>query len=146
MTDGERHPTVVIVGGGFAGLEAARTLARAPVEVVLVDRKNHHLFQPLLYQVASAALNPADIAAPIRHVLARQQNARVVLGDALAIEPDARLVRLADGTTLAYDFLVVAAGATHSYFGHDAWAPLAPGLKTVEDALEIRRRVLLAIE
>jgi NADH dehydrogenase len=144
-SDGQR-PTVVIVGGGFAGLEAARTLSGAPVQVVVVDRKNHHLFQPLLYQVASAALNPADIAAPIRHVLARQENARVVLGDVVAAEPDGRRLRLADGTTLAYDFLLLAAGATHSYFGHEAWAPLAPGLKTVEDALEIRRRVLTAFE
>jgi len=140
------RPVVVIVGGGFGGLEAARNLANAPVDVVLVDRKNHHLFQPLLYQVASAALNPSDIAAPIRHVLAEQQNARVVLAEVEAIEPDARRVRLGDGYTLSYDHLVLAAGATHSYFGRDEWAKLAPGLKTVEDAVEIRRRVLTAFE
>ncbi|WP_242394016.1 NAD(P)/FAD-dependent oxidoreductase [Anaeromyxobacter oryzisoli] len=137
---------MVIVGGGFAGLQAARALAGAPVRVLLVDRRNHHLFQPLLYQVATAALNPADISAPIRHVLRHQANAEVVLGEVLAVEPDARRLRLADGA-LPYDFLVLAAGATHSYFGHDDdWAPLAPGLKTVEDALEIRRRILLAFE
>jgi NADH:quinone reductase (non-electrogenic) len=139
-------PRVVIVGGGFAGLEAARALDGAPVRVTLVDRRNHHLFQPLLYQVATAALNPADISAPIRHVLRHQQNAEVVLGRVTGIEADARRVRLADGTAVPYDFLLLATGATHSYLGHDEWAPLAPGLKTVEDALEIRRRILLAFE
>jgi NADH:ubiquinone reductase (H+-translocating) len=138
-------PHVVVVGGGFGGLEAARALADAPARVILVDRRNHHLFQPLLYQVATAALNPADISAPIRHVLRDQLNAEVVLGEVVAVEPEARRLRLADGA-LRYDFLVVATGATHSYFGRDEWAPLAPGLKTVEDALEIRRRILLAFE
>ncbi|WP_248362529.1 NAD(P)/FAD-dependent oxidoreductase [Anaeromyxobacter oryzae] len=138
-------PHVVIVGGGFGGLQAARALEGAPVRVTLVDRRNHHLFQPLLYQVATAALNPADISAPIRHVLRDQLNAEVVLGEVLAVEPEARRLRLADGV-LPYDFLVLATGATHSYFGRDDWAPLAPGLKTVEDALEIRRRILLAFE
>jgi NADH dehydrogenase len=137
---------VVVVGAGFAGLEAARTLARAPVRVTVVDRRNHHLFQPLLYQVATAALNPSDISAPIRAVLRHQENAEVVLGEVAAVDPARRRLRLADGAELAYDFLVVATGATHSYFGHDAWAPVAPGLKTVEDALEIRRRILLAFE
>src|SRR5512138_130796 len=139
-------PHVVIVGSGFAGLEAARALRRAPVHVTVVDRRNHHLFQPLLYQVATAALNPADISAPIRHVLRRQANAEVVLGKVDFIDAPRRLVRLADGGELRYDFLVVATGAAHSYLGHDEWRPIAPGLKDVEDALEIRRRILLAFE
>ncbi|BDG01337.1 NADH dehydrogenase [Anaeromyxobacter oryzae] len=137
---------VVVVGGGFAGLYAARGLARAPVRITLVDRRNHHLFQPLLYQVATAALNPGDIAEPIRHVLSRQRNARVLLAEGAAVEPDARRLRLADGLALDYDYLVLAAGATHSYFGHDEWSRFAPGLKTLEDAEEIRRRVLTAFE
>jgi NADH:ubiquinone reductase (H+-translocating) len=139
-------PHVVIVGAGFAGLEAAKALRRAPVRVTVVDRRNHHLFQPLLYQVATAALNPSDIAAPIRHVLHRQRNTEVVLGDVASVDPGRRVVRLSDGAELSYDFLVLATGATHSYLGHDGWAPLAPGLKTIEDAVEIRRRVLLAFE
>jgi NADH dehydrogenase len=138
-------PRVVIVGGGFAGLACARRLARAPVRVTLVDRRNHHLFQPLLYQVATAALNPGDIAAPIRGILRGQANVEVVLGEVTAIDRARRRVVLADGE-LAWDFLVVATGANHSYFGHDEWARFAPGLKTVEDALDIRRRVLLAYE
>lgn len=139
-------PRVVIVGGGFGGLEAARALDGAPARVTLVDRRNHHLFQPLLYQVATAALNPADISAPIRNILARQLNAEVVLGEVGAVAPERRALRLTDGTVLPYDFLVLATGATHSYFGHEDWAPVAPGLKTVEDALEIRRRILIAFE
>ena len=137
-------PHVVIVGAGFGGLEAARQLARAPVRVTVVDRRNHHLFQPLLYQVATAALNPADIAAPIRHVLRRQRNADVILGEVAAVLADRRAVSLIDGEELRYDFLVLATGATHSYFGHEEWAPLAPGLKTIEDALEIRKRIFFA--
>ena len=139
-------PTVVIVGGGFGGLKAARALADAPVRVVLVDRQNHHLFQPLLYQVASATLSPADIAAPIRHILRTQDNAEVVLGEVSSADLDARQVRLANGRELAYDFLILAAGSRSSYFGRDDWAGLAPGLKTLEDALEIRRRFLLTFE
>jgi NADH dehydrogenase len=139
------HPQVVILGGGFAGLYAARALGRAPVDVTVIDRRNYHLFQPLLYQVATAALNPSDIAAPIRHVLRRQRNCRVLLAEATAVDVPGRRVVLADGE-LAYDYLIVATGATHSYFGHDAWAEFAPGLKSIEDALEIRRRVLLAYE
>jgi len=138
-------PRVVILGGGFAGLCCARALRRAPVRVTLIDRRNYHLFQPLLYQVATASLSPADIAGPIRHVLRRQQNVEVWLGEAIDVDLDARVVRLADAE-VPYDRLVVATGATHSYFGRDEWAPLAPGLKTVDDALEIRRRFLLAFE
>jgi NADH dehydrogenase len=139
-----KRPHVVIIGGGFGGLSAARALAKAPVTITLVDRRNHHLFQPLLYQVATAALNPSDIAYPIRAVLARQKNARVLLAEAKSIDPAARTVTLDDGL-LHYDYLIVATGATHSYFGKD-WGELAPGLKTVEDALEIRRRIFLAYE
>ncbi len=138
-------PHVVILGGGFGGLAAARALRRAPVRVTLVDRQNHHLFQPLLYQVATAALNPSDIAAPLRHLLRGQKNATVLLADARAIHTDRRVVELVDGE-LAYDHLIVATGATHSYFGHDEWASRAPGLKSLEDAVEIRQRFLLAFE
>src|SRR5262249_30351649 len=136
---------VVIIGGGFGGLYAARSLRRAPVRVTLVDRRNHHLFQPLLYQVASAALNPSDIAIPIRRVLRRQKNAEVILADAISIDVPGHRVVLADGE-LAYDKLILATGATHSYFGHDEWEPYAPGLKTIEDALAMRRHILLAYE
>jgi len=139
------RPEVIVVGGGFGGLYAARALRGAPVHVTIVDRRNHHLFQPLLYHVATAALNPADIAAPIRSVFRGSKNVSVVLAEAVAVDATARKVILADGE-LSYDYLVLATGATHSYFGHDEWTPLAPGLKSIEDALEIRRRVLLAYE
>jgi NADH dehydrogenase len=142
----ESKPHVVIVGAGFAGLNCAKALRRAPVQVTLLDRKNHHLFQPLLYQVATAALNPADIAAPARHVLRRQKNAEVLLAEVSGFDVAGRRVLLDDGSAIPYDHLVVAAGATHSYFGHDEWEPIAPGLKSIEDALEIRRRVLVAFE
>jgi NADH:quinone reductase (non-electrogenic) len=138
-------PHVVIVGGGFGGLYAAKELGRAPVRVTLVDRRNHHVFQPLLYQVATAALNPSDIASPIRAVLRRQANTTVLLAEVSAIDLAGRRVVLRDGE-LRYDWLILATGATHSYFGHDEWSTLAPGLKTIEDALEIRRRVLFAFE
>jgi len=138
-------PRVVILGGGFAGLNAARQLRKAPVEVVLVDRENYHLFQPLLYQVATAALNPSDIAYPLRSALRRQNNASVLLADAVAVDVEGSRVELDNGT-LPYDYLVVATGATHSYFGNAEWARYAPGLKTVEDALDIRRRIFLAYE
>jgi NADH:ubiquinone reductase (H+-translocating) len=140
-----RRPEVVIVGGGFGGLYTARALRRAPVHVTIVDRRNHHLFQPLLYQVATAALNPADIAAPIRSVFRGWPNVSVLLAEAVAVDLQTKTLVLADGT-LSYDYLVLATGATHSYFGHEEWAPFAPGLKSIEDALEIRRRVLLAYE
>jgi NADH dehydrogenase len=139
------RPRVVVIGGGFGGLTAAQALASLPVDVTLVDRRNHHVFQPLLYQVATAGLSPAEIAAPIRHVLRRQRATRVLLGDVRAVDLEQKRVRLETGE-LAYDYLIVAAGATHSYFGHDPWAAHAPGLKTIEEALEIRRRVLLAFE
>ena len=138
-------PRVVIVGGGFGGLYAARALRRAPLRVTIVDRRNHHVFQPLLYQVAMAALSPGDIASPIRWILRRQRNVEVLLAEATGVDlPGSRLL-LKDGV-LDYDYLIVATGATHAYFGHDEWRRVAPGLKTIEDALEIRKRVLLAFE
>lgn len=136
---------VVILGGGFGGLYCARALAGADVRITLVDRKNHHTFQPLLYQVAAAVLNPSDIASPIRRVLRSQRNVEVVLGEARAVDVAARTVTLADGA-LSYDYLVIATGVTHDYFGHPEWARWAPGLKTLDDALELRRRLLLAYE
>src|SRR5688572_30701860 len=138
-------PHVVVLGGGFGGLWATRALADAAVRVTLVDRTNHHLFQPLLYQVATAGLSAPDIAAPLRHILRRQANVTVRLDEATAIDTAARRVVLVHGT-LDYDFLVVATGATHAYFGHDEWAAHAPGLKTLDDALRIRARVLSAFE
>ncbi|MGZ5477834.1 MAG: NAD(P)/FAD-dependent oxidoreductase, partial [Thermoanaerobaculia bacterium] len=139
------QPHVVILGGGFGGLYTARGLRNAAVRITLVDRHNYHLFQPLLYQVATAALNPSDIAAPIRHILRRQKNVAVILGEAAAIDTERKIVTLLDGE-IAYDYLVVATGATHSYFDHPQWEAAAPGLKTIDDALEIRRRVLVAFE
>ena len=137
---------VVIVGGGFAGLTAARELDDPGFRVTLVDRHNHHLFQPLLYQVATAGLSAPDIAAPLRHILRRQDNVEVLLGEVTGIDAAQRRVTLADGNAIAYDTLLLASGATHSYFGHDAWAAHAPGLKTVDDALQLRRKLLLAFE
>jgi NADH dehydrogenase len=140
------QPHVVIIGGGFGGLAAARALAGSATRVTLIDRANHHLFQPLLYQVATAGLAPSDIAEPLRSILARQANAEVRLAEVDGIDLAARTVQLGDGATLTYDKLVVAAGSRTSWFGHDEWEPVAPGLKTLGDALEIRRRVLLAFE
>jgi NADH dehydrogenase len=136
----------VIIGGGFAGLSAAKTLRNADVRVTLLDRRNHHVFQPLLYQVATATLSPGDIAAPIRWILRRVRNVRVLLGDASRIDVSARRVELTDGAALDYDFLIVATGSSHAYFGHPEWEPFAPGLKTLEDAIGIRRRILIAFE
>ena len=148
MTDNSQHnrPRVVVVGGGFGGLQAALGLAKADVNVTILDRKNHHTFQPLLYQVALAALSPADIAAPIRSVMRSKKNVEVLIGNVVGFDLERRRVRLEEGDEVPYDYLVIAAGATHSYFGRDDWAQLAPGLKTLEDATEIRRRVLLAFE
>jgi NADH dehydrogenase len=140
------RPHVVIVGAGFGGLTAARALARADVDLTLIDRRNHHLFQPLLYQVATAGLSPADIAAPIRAILRGQRNARVVLDAVVAIDRAGRRVILAEGRPIPYDRLIVATGARHSYFGHDDWATHAPGIKTIDDATSVRRRILLALE
>jgi NADH:quinone reductase (non-electrogenic) len=140
------RPHVVIIGGGFGGLSAAKALRKADVQVTLLDRRNHHLFQPLLYQVATATLSPGDIAAPIRWILRHARNVRVLLGEAVRIDVSARRVELADGGALDYDYLIVASGSSHAYFGHDEWEPYAPGLKTLEDAITIRRRILLAFE
>ena len=139
-------PHVVIVGGGFAGLWATRALANDRVRITLVDRRNHHLFQPLLYQVATAGLSSPDIAAPLRHILRSQGNVEVRMGEVTGVDTAAHTVTLADGDALQYDYLLLASGATHAYFGHDEWAKDAPGLKTLDDALAIRRRLLLAFE
>src|SRR5712692_9613262 len=136
---------VVIVGAGFAGLTAARHISRLPLQVTVVDRKNHHTFQPLLYQVATAGLSPGEIAAPIRWILRSHSNVEVLLEEVVDFKLEQKKV-ITKQQVLDYDFLIIASGATHAYFGHDEWEPLAPGLKTIEDALEIRRRVLLAFE
>ncbi len=137
---------VVIVGGGFAGLWATRALASAPVRITLVDRGNHHLFQPLLYQVATAGLSAPDIAAPLRHILRRQKNVEVRMAMVERIDPAAKRIELGDGSSLGFDYLLLASGATHAYFGNDHWAEHAPGLKTLDDALDLRRKLLLAFE
>jgi NADH dehydrogenase len=141
-----RPPHLLIVGGGFAGLWAARALADAPLRITLLDRVNHHLFQPLLYQVATAGLSAPDIAAPLRHILRRQKNVTVLMGEAVQVDAANRRVLLHDGEAIAWDYLLLATGATHAYFGHDEWAEHAPGLKTLDDALRIRRRLLSAFE
>jgi NADH dehydrogenase len=140
------RPQVLIIGCGFGGLEAARALAHADVDITVVDKTNHHLFQPLLYQVATAGLSAPSIAAPIRHLFRRQRNVTTLLGEVVGLDAQARTATLKDGALLRWDHLIVAAGATHSYFGRDEWAAFAPGLKTLQDAFEIRRRVLLAYE
>jgi NADH:ubiquinone reductase (H+-translocating) len=145
----QKKPVVVIVGAGFGGLSAARALAGADVEIVLVDQRNHHIFQPLLYQVATACLSPADIAGPVRSILAKQDNASVVLGRVNGVDAAGRTLEIDHGdrhSTLAYDYLVLATGAQHAYFGNDHWADSAPGLKTIEDATSIRHRLLTAFE
>jgi len=146
MGQGVARPRVVIVGGGFAGIHAARALKDMNVSVTLIDRRNHHLFQPLLYQVALAVLSPADIAQPIRSIVSDQPNTEVLMDEVVGIDVTARRLTLGSGARVDYDYLALATGSSHSYFGHEEWLPLAPGLKTVEDALEIRRRVLLAFE
>lgn len=140
------RPKVVIIGGGFGGLWAAKALANKPVDVMLIDRKNHHVFQPLLYQVATAVLSPGEIASPIRRILHNAKNIEVILGEVVDVDQEGNLVRLDDGAEVPFDYLIVAAGARHAYFGRDEWETWAPGLKTLEDAVEIRRRVLLAFE
>jgi NADH dehydrogenase len=140
------RPRVVIVGGGFAGINAARSLGKLPVDLTVIDRRNHHTFQPLLYQVALAVLSPADIAQPIRGILASHQNTQVLMDEVTAIDTASRTLALSSGASIGYDYLILATGATHSYFGHEEWAKFAPGLKSIEDAVEIRRRVLLAFE
>ncbi len=146
MSQGVPKHRVVIVGGGFGGLLAARGLNKEPVEVTLIDRRNFHLFQPLLYQVATGGLSPANIAAPLRSVLRKQRNTRVILGEVTGFDLAAKQVQLKDGAVVPFDSLIIATGSTHHYFGNDKWADLAPGLKTIEDATEIRRRVLSAFE
>jgi NADH:ubiquinone reductase (H+-translocating) len=150
MTQSVNRPRVVVIGAGFAGINAAKALSKAPVDVTVIDRKNHHTFQPLLYQVALAVLSPAEIASPIRTVLRHAANTEVILGEITGFDLEKRTVRLGDvrldGFDLSYDYLIVAAGATHAYFGHPEWEELAPGLKTLEDATEIRRRILTAFE
>ncbi|MGH9637888.1 MAG: NAD(P)/FAD-dependent oxidoreductase, partial [Candidatus Angelobacter sp.] len=150
MTQHVTRPKVVVIGAGFAGLNAAKALAKAPVDVTVVDRKNHHTFQPLLYQVALAVLSPAEIASPVRTVLRHATNTEVLLGEVKGFDLQKRLVYLGnallDDLALPYDYLIVAAGATHAYFGHPEWEQFAPGLKTLEDATEIRRRILMAFE
>lgn len=142
----KNKPNVVIVGGGFGGLWAAKALANKPVDVTLVDRKNHHVFQPLLYQVATAVLSPGEIATPIRRIVHHAKNIEVILGEVVDFDTPDKTIRLEDGSEIPFDYLIVAAGARHAYFGHDEWEVSAPGLKTIEDAVEIRRRVLLAFE
>ena len=140
-----QRPKVVIVGAGFGGLDAAKTLRRVPVDVVVIDRQNYHCFQPLLYQVATAALSPADVAWPIRHILRAQANARVLMAEVQGVDPAQKLLHTNYGD-VAYDYVVIATGAKHSYFGHDEWADYAPGLKRIEDATRIRRSILIAFE
>src|ERR1035437_6508477 len=145
ITSGKATHRVVIVGAGFGGVNAAQSLAGADVKITVIDQKNFHTFQPLLYQVATAGLSPGEIAEPIRSILSRHKNVEVLMAEVTGFDLQRRVVQTAD-EEVPYDYLIVAAGASHAYFGHDEWEPIAPGLKTIEDALEIRRRVLLAFE
>src|SRR5262250_1957001 len=140
------RPKVIIIGGGFGGLSAAQALKSAPVDVTLIDRRNYHLFQPLLYQVATGSLSPGEIAAPLRSVLSRQKNVRVLLGEAVEVDPEAKRVILRDGDSYPYDSLIVATGSQTSYYGNDAWRQWAPSLKSVEEATAIRHKILYAFE
>jgi len=140
------YTRVVIIGGGFGGLNAAKALSKANIDILLIDKKNHHLFQPLLYQVATAALSPADIATPLREIFSRQKNTTVIMGTVESIDKVNRKLILVNGETIPYEYLIIATGASHSYFGNDQWAPLAPGLKTVADAINIREKILLSFE
>ncbi len=146
MREAEKKPKIIIIGGGFGGLQAAKELANKSVQVTLIDKKNHHTFQPLLYQVATAVLSPGEIASPIRRILHRYKNVQVILGEVVDIDAEKQTAKLHDDSMIPFDYLILAAGARHSYFGHDDWESNAPGLKTLEDAVEIRRRVLLAFE
>jgi NADH dehydrogenase len=146
MARQQEKKRIIVVGGGFSGLEVAKGLCRLNCEVLLIDQKNHHLFQPLLYQIATASLSPADIAVPLRHVLASCKNVEVILGELIRVDPSTKTVYLKEGHGLQYDYLVLATGSTHSYFGHDEWGQHAPGLKSIEDSIEIRKRILLAFE
>lgn len=146
VKEGHLGPTVIIIGGGFGGLNAAKALANAAVEVTLIDRKNHHIFQPLLYQVALGVLSPGEIAASLRHIFRNARNVHVILGEVTAFNTAARRVTFVDGAEIAYDYLIIAAGARHAYFGRDEWEQAAPGLKTIEDAVDIRSRLLRAFE
>src|ERR1043165_3986658 len=139
-------PRVLVIGCGFGGLWAAQGLRKAPVALTVIDRTNHHLFTPLLYQVATAGLSAPSVAGPIRHILAHQRNTTVLFGEVRTVDPARRMVVMENAEEIGYDYLILAPGTTHSYFGHDEWAPYAPGLKTLEDAIEIRRRALLAFE
>src|SRR5882724_8967939 len=141
----DKTPRVVVIGGGVGGLLAVRSLKRAPVSITLIDRRNYHTFQPLLYQVATAGLSPGEIAAPIRWIMRSRRNVEVLMSEVQDFDLSRRVVKLPDGE-IPYDYLLVASGASHAYFGHDEWEPFAPGLKTIQDALEIRRRILLAFE
>src|ERR1700677_964175 len=141
-----RRPRVAVVGAGFAGINAAMALGKVPVDVTLIDRRNHHTFQPLLYQVALAVLSPAQIAQPIRTILSKNANTEVLMDEVTGIDSAAHRLELSSGVAIEYDYLILGTGATHSYFGHEEWAKYAPGLKSIEDATEIRRRVLLAFE
>src|SRR5215510_4058426 len=143
---GSQQWRVIIVGGGFGGLRAAQAMKSAPIEVTLIDRRNYHLFQPLLYQVATGSLSPGEIAAPLRSVLSRQKNTRVLLGEVVDLDPVAKRVLLADGASFEYDSLIVAAGSQTSYYGHDTWRTWAPGMKSVDEATNIRHKILYAFE